>query len=83
MAIPLYPTSALPKSCLKEALDKVAPLVLNSSPWGCTPSCVPLPDLLAMVGQLLAMLMISSTYSGTTLHCSPCSQESPTTIPAP
>ena len=37
-----------------------APLGLSSSPWGYTPSCVPLPVLLAMVGQLLAMLMIST-----------------------
>ena len=60
LPIPLSPTCPLPKYCPKEALDKVAPLGLNSSPWGYTPSCVPLPVLLAMVGQLLAMLMIST-----------------------
>ena len=59
LPIPLSPTCPLPKYCPKEALDKVAPLGLNSSPWGYTPSCVPLPVLLAMVGQLLAMLMTS------------------------
>ena len=51
MAIPHSPTSPLPKSYPTEALGKDAPWVLNSSPWGCTPSCDPWPDLLVRMGR--------------------------------
>ena len=58
LPIPLSPICPLPRSFLKEALDKAAPLELSSSAWGYTPSYVPLLVLLAMMEQLLAMLMI-------------------------
>ena len=35
--------------------------MLNSLPWGYIPSCAPLPDLLVMVGRLLAIPMTPSS----------------------